>query len=376
MDSVKTPHIVIAYNGCWYVWNARRPLIRALQEKGYAVTVLAPRDEYTTRLTELGVGFRHIDIDAKGINPLKDIRTLFAYLKAYRELKPDILLQYTIKPNIYGSIAARFLKIPAINNVTGLGTAFERKGILQLVVRGLYRFAFASVERVFFQNRDDRELFLSGGLVKTEQQDLLPGSGVNPDYFQPQPRPEGPFTFLFVGRLLAAKGVEDFVKAARIVRGKEPETRILLVGPYDPADPYSADKGLIDAAVAEGCIELPGPTDEIRNYLAAADCVVLPSRYREGVPRSLLEAASMGKALIAADSIGTREPVADGINGYLCRPGEPEDLAEKMLTLRRLSSRELEQMGRASRQMIIDRFDEKIVINKYLKMVDYISGES
>ena len=372
MDSMTRPHILLIYNGCWYVWNARRPLIAALMEMGYRITVLAPRDEYSERLKALGVGFREISMDAKSVNPFRDLATFRELYRAYKAEKPQLVLHYTIKPNIYGSIAARFLKIPAVNNVTGLGAAFERKGPLQSLVRILYRFAFAKVPRVFFQNRDDQSLFLDGRLIRPEQADLLPGSGVNPDYFAPRPRPEGPFTFLFVGRMLKSKGVEEFIRAAGLVRDEYPETRFLLVGPYDAEDPYSADYALMQEAARAGTIELPGPTDEIRDYLAAADCVVLPSRYREGVPRSLLEAASMARPLIAADSVGTREPVTEGRNGYLCRPGDYEDLADKMKRIRGLSGEELASMGAASRAIIESRFNEEIVINKYREIVDHL----
>ncbi|WP_319559865.1 glycosyltransferase family 4 protein [Marispirochaeta sp.] len=365
-------HIVISYNGCWYVWNTRRPLIRALQDAGYRLSVVAPRDDYTEKLTGMGLGYREIELDAKGINPIRDLKTLARYKRVYRELSPSILLQYTIKPNIYGSIAAKGLGIPVINNITGLGTVFERPGPLQTAVRMLYRYAFSRAEKIFFQNPDDRRLFLDGKLIHENQTGLLPGSGVNPDYFSPRPRPEGPFCFLFVGRLLKAKGVEDFIAAAEIVKTRHPEIRFVLVGPYDSSDPWSADKNLLQSARDRDIIEVPGPTDEIRDALAAADCMVLPSRYREGIPRSLLEAASMAKPLIAADSVGTREPVRDGVNGYLCRPGEPGDLAAKMEQMLALSADELKAMGKASRALVKECFDEEIVINTYLQTVDDI----
>jgi len=365
-------HIVISYNGCWYIWNTRRPLLQTLQKAGYRISVVAPRDEYTEKLMEMGFGYREIKMDAKGINPLRDFLTLLSYKRIYREISPTIVLQYTIKPNIYGSIAAKGLGIPVINNITGLGTVFERPGPLQTAVCALYRYAFSRVHRIFFQNRDDRELFLDRRLVRTEQTGLLPGSGVNPEYFAPRPRPEGPFCFLFVGRLLKAKGVEDFIAAAEMVKPLHPEVRFVLVGPYDSNDPWSADDKLLRSAEKRGIIEVPGPTDEIREALAQADCMVLLSRYREGVPRSLLEAASMGKPLIAADSVGTREPVQDGTNGFLCRPGDIADLADKMERMLNLSEKEIEAMGKASRRRVKESFDETIVINTYLQTVDDI----
>jgi glycosyltransferase involved in cell wall biosynthesis len=359
--------VVISYNTSWYVWNFRMPLIAALRERGYEVVVLAPTDEYTARIVATGVAHRPLPLDAKGRNPLRELAAVAAFLRAYRELRPDLVLQYTIKPNIYGSIAARFLGIPAINNITGLGAAFEGAGPIRLVVRALYRFALGKVERVFFQNPDDREFFLRDGLVSEDRCGLLPGSGVDLAKFQPLPRGDGPFTFLFVGRLLKAKGVEDLVRAAAIVKAKMPEARIRLLGKRDDEDPGAADPRLLDEAAAAGIVELAGTADDVRHFLAASDCVVLPSYYREGTPRSLLEAAAMGKPLIAADSVGTREPVEAGKNGLLCRPRDGEDLAARMLELASAGGERLARMGAASRRIAEERFDEGIVIGAYLE---------
>lgn len=366
--------IVIAYNTSWYVWNFRMPLIAALKERGYGVVVLAPRDEYTQRIVAAGVAHRDIALDAKGKNPFRELAAMAAFRRAYRELRPTAVLHYTIKPNLYGSLAARFLGIPAIDNVTGLGAAFESGGLLELAVRALYRFAFAKVSRVFFQNPDDRALFLNGGLVREGQAELLPGSGVDLERFSPRPRGEGKFTFLYLGRLLKAKGVEDLILAARLARARLPESRVVLLGKRDDDDPGAADPRLLDEAAAEGTVELAGATDDVRPFIAAADCVVLPSYYREGTPRSLLEAAAMGKCLVAADSAGTREPVEEGVNGFLCRPRDPADLAQKMLAVAALSPGRLAEMGAASRRIAVESFDEEIVIGKYLAAVNELSG--
>lgn len=362
--------IVISYNTCWYVYNFRRPLIRALKAAGFQVAVVAPRDEYTDRIIAEGVLYRDIRMDGKGKNPLREIATLLSLRRIYRELKAELILHYTIKPNLYGSLAARSLGIPAINNVTGLGEAFTRGGLLELVAKILYRTAFAKVARVFFQNPDDQELFLREGLVRADQAILLPGSGVDSSRFSPLPRGDGPFTFLQVGRLLKAKGVEDFIAAARIVRQAYPETRFALLGRYEREDPASADPELVDGAIAEGVVEHWGEAEDVRPVIAKADCVVLPSYYREGTPRSLLEAAAMGKPLVAADSIGTRQPVAVGVNGFLHRPRDSADLAEKLLDMRRFEAAELAKMGEASRSLMIQRFEERIVLDAYLDAVE------
>lgn len=366
--------VVIAYNTCWYVYNFRMPLIRALTARGWRVTILAPRDDYTERVTAEGVGHRHIDLDARGTNPLRELKMVGVFKAAYRELEPAVALQYTIKPDIYGSIAARSLGIPVINTVTGLGTMFSG-GPKQILARLLYRFAFSRANLVVFQNTDDRALFVHGRMVREARTALLPGSGVDTERFSPRPRGEGPFTFLLAARLLRAKGVEDFIEAARLVRARRPDARFVLLGSHDPGDAEYADPAQLSRAVREGVVERPGHVDDVRSFIASADCMVLPSYYREGVPRSLLEAASMGKPLIAADSVGTREPVREGENGLLCRPRDPSDLAEKMEEMIAMSPERRAQMGAASRRYIKESFDEKIVIDAYLDAVERLAGE-
>lgn len=364
-------NITISSNTAWYVWNFRRPLIRTLREKGYHIVVLAPRDPYAEKLIQEGAEFWDIPIEAKGSNPLSEIKTLTAYFNAYRELKPLAALHYTIKPNLYGSIAARFFRIPVINNVTGLGTVFERGGPMELIVRILYKFAFAKVDRIFFQNRDDHALFIRYNLARKEQSDILPGSGVDLYRFVPEEFPGRkagePFIFLFVGRLLKAKGVEDLIAAAPLLREKHPQAKIILLGKRDDTDPTGADPRLLNRAVELGLIECGGTVDDVKPWLVKAHCVVLPSYYREGIPRSLLEAAAMGKPLIAADSVGTREPVMDGQNGFLCAPRNPRDLADKMIAMADLSLDRLKKMGTASRTLAENRFDERIVLDKYIQ---------
>jgi len=335
--------------------------------------VLAPRDQYTSRVTETGAAHRHIDLDPKGTNPFREVAAIGKFVTAYGELSPTIVLQYTIKPDIYGSIAARMRGIPVINNVTGLGAMFVG-GVRQALVRALYTFALSKAELTLFQNPDDLALFLKVGIVRPERTGLLPGSGVDSVRYSPQPRGEGPFTFLLAARLLRAKGVEDYLAAAREVKSRHTETRFVLAGSYDPDDRESADAELLARAERDGIVERFDHVDDIRPLMARADCVVLPSYYREGVPRSLLEAASMGKPLIAADSIGTREPIRDGVNGFLCRARDPVDLARKMEAMMAMSHEQRDSMGAASRSYMIQRFDERTVIQTYLDAIEHLVG--
>ena len=226
----------------------------------------------------------------------------------------------------------------------------------------------------FFQNPDDRALFLKHAIVKAERTALLPGSGIDPELFAPRPRGHGPFTFLLAARLLKAKGVEDFVTAARRVKATHGNARFVLAGSHDPQDSEYADSFMLSCAEKDRVVERVGHVDDIRPLIASADCVVLPSYYREGVPRSLLEAASMGKPLIAADSVGTREPVRDGENGLLCSPRNPTDLAAKMECMLEMSAELLAEMGSKSRRFMIERFDERVVIEKYLEEIERLAA--
>lgn len=370
---MRNNHIVISYNTCWYVYMFRLSLIRALLQKGWRVTVLAPRDEYTSRVMETGAEHRHIDLDPKGTNPLRELAAIRRFITAYRELSPAIVLQYTIKPDIYGSIAARLRGIPVVNNVTGLGAMFAG-GLKEALVRALYKFALSKAELTLFQNPDDHALFLKQRIVRPERTGLLPGSGVDSVRYSPQPRGEGPFTFLLAARLLRAKGVEEYIAAAREVKSRHGEARFLLAGNHDPQDSEYVDAGLLATACADRIVERRGHVEDIRPLMAHTDCVVLPSYYREGVPRSLLEAASMGKPLIAADSVGTREPVRDGVNGFLCRPRDSADLARKMEAMMAMSPSERSAMGDASRSYMIQRFDERTVIQTYLDAIERLIG--
>jgi glycosyltransferase involved in cell wall biosynthesis len=352
----------------------RRPLIRAFLRRGWRVTVVAPEDEYTNRVVETGAKHLHIDMDTKGTNPVRELFMVQRFRKAYHDLKPDVVLQYTIKPDIYGSIAARALGLPVINTITGLGTMFSG-GPKETLARLLYRYAFRSADLVLFQNEDDKALFIRSRIVCKERTGLVPGSGVDLDRFAPRPRGEGPFMFLMIGRLLKAKGVEHFIIAARRVKEQRPNVRFVLLGSHDPGDPECVDQKKLSQATVDGIVDHSGHVDDIRPILANADCVVLPSFYREGVPRSLLEAASMAKPLIAADSVGTREPVRDGVNGFLCKPRDPMDLAEKMERMMALDPQRRAEMGEASRRYMRERFDESTVIETYLRAAERLAGQ-
>jgi glycosyltransferase involved in cell wall biosynthesis len=358
--------IVLSANSDWNIANFRTGLIRALRGAGYEPAVLAPFDPAADRrMRELDVERIEVKIDRSGINPLADLRLLSEYRKLLKRLRPAAYLGYTIKPNIYGSMAAASLGIPAIPNVSGLGTAFIRAGPLQQIVTRLYRMAFRRAPAVFFQNGEDRQLFVDRHIVRADQAQVLPGSGVDLKRFAPAPVMDGPPVFLLVGRLLRDKGVIEFLEAARQLRVVLPDARFQLLGPIDDGNRTAVARVELDHWAAEGVVEYLGTTDDVRPFIAAATAVVLPS-YREGLPRSLLEAAAMARPLIAADVPGCRDVVEDGVNGYLCAVRDANSLASAMLRLAGLPGERRLAMGEAARRTVQERFSEKLVLTAYL----------
>jgi glycosyltransferase involved in cell wall biosynthesis len=363
---------VISINASWNVINFRTGLVKGLQRSGYRVVALTPTDAYSGRFAALGVEHVPIPIDSQGVSPAKDLGLLLRYLAALRRLRPAVYLGYTAKPNVYGSLAAHALGIPVINNVSGLGTAFIRKGLLTSVVSGLYRLAFRRSSTVFFQNPEDLNLFVGAGLVEGGKAALLPGSGVDLTRFAPGAAvrgAEGPFTFLLVARLLWDKGVGEYVEAARRVRERHSDVRFHLLGFLDVANRTAVPRSQVEQWVAEGLIDYLGHADDVRPYIAAADCVVLPS-YREGLPRTLLEAAAMGKPLIATDVPGCRHVAEDGVNGYLCTARDSASLATAMSRMLTLSDAERRALGTAARAKVEAEFDERRVVERYLEAIE------
>lgn len=335
-------------------------------QHGYAPVVVAPGNSgVDARINGLGVEWIRVDVDRSGLNPIADLRLLAQYRRILNRVRPIALLSFTAKPNIYGCLAARTTETAAIPNISGLGTAFMRTGPLRLLVAGLYRLALAKALTVFFQNPDDRKLFIEHRLVRADRARLLPGSGVNLERFASVAPSASATQFLFVGRLLGDKGVREFVAAARIVRLKHPDVRFRLLGPLDEGNRSAISRAELDAWINEGMVEYLGEVDDVRPYLAQATAVVLPS-YREGLPRTLLEAAAMARPLIATDVPGCRELIDDGGNGFLCRSRDPSSLADAMVRLAHLPAGERTAMGRASRKMVEERYSEQIVVQAYL----------
>ncbi len=363
------PKVVIALNTAWNLVNFRSGLIRALVDSGYEVVAVAPPDEYASRLAALGCRFVPLPMDNKGTHPGRDLLLLWRFYQVLRRERPGVYLGYTVKPNIYGSLASHALGIPVINNIAGLGAVFIKDSWLTRLVRGLYRLALSRSAKVFFQNDDDRQMFVSGGLVGQAVTDRLPGSGIDLDKFAPVILPsQSPTRFLLIARMLWDKGVGEFVEAAGLLKRRGTNADFCLLGFLDVQNPAAISRKQMDLWVQEGVVLYLGVSDDVRAMIAAADCVVLPS-YREGTPRTLLEAAAMGRPIITTDAVGCRDVVDDGMNGYLCRPRDADDLADKMERMAAMSLAERAAMGLRGREKVEREFDEKIVIGKYIDAI-------
>jgi glycosyltransferase involved in cell wall biosynthesis len=380
--------ILISINTSWNLYNFRAGLIRALVGAGYEVVIAAPPDDYSARLKDLGCRYVPLAMSNKGTNPFSDLWVLLRYWWLLHKERPSVFLGYTIKPNIYGSIAAHALGIPVINNITGLGAVFIKDTLLTKLVKRLYKFSLSKSSTVFFHNEDDRAMFIEAGLVPASITDRVPGSGVDLLKFAYQPvvekvilgrevldhvvsQPtdsEHKVKFILIARMLFDKGIREYVDAARTIKARYPNVEFNLLGFLDVQNPAAISRSQMNEWVSEGVVNYLGTTDDVRPFIQQADCVVLPS-YREGVPRSLLEAAAIGRPIITTQAIGCKEVVDDGVNGYLCQPRDAADLANKIEKMLLLSAEQRTEMGLRGREKIEREFDEKVVIGKYLRVL-------
>ena len=368
--------IAIISNASWNLYNFRLSLMKAMQNAGYEVVAIAPYDEYSKKIIDEGFEYQSITINAHGINPFQDMKTTIEFYQLLKNLSPDFICNYTIKPNVYASFVARVLNIKIINNIAGLGTLFIKEGAVTSIAKILYKASQSKVDRVFFQNREDFNFFVDAGLVNSANCDILPGSGVDTERFRPQEQPQrDTIRFLHISRMIWEKGIGQYVDAARIIKAKYPNVEFCLLGFLEPTNPGAISAKQMKAWVEEGVINYLGVSDDVDKVITTADCVVLPSYYREGTPKVLLESASSAKPIITTDNVGCRDVVDDGVNGYLCKPRSVVDLVEKMEMFLALTKEEKDAMGIKSREKVKNEFDEKIVIGKYLEVLSSYSEE-
>jgi glycosyltransferase involved in cell wall biosynthesis len=371
------PSIALVANTSWSIYKFRLYLIERLLKEGFHVFVLAPRDAYTSTFEHLeGLTYTPLHhLKGKTISPISDLLLYRELLLQYRTHRPDLIFHYTVKANLFGSLAAARAGIPSISIITGLGYSFSGDGWLQSAVKFLYRRALPGNAEVWFLNDDDRDIFTKEKLVSAEKTFLLPGEGVDTAEFFPMPYEPGKkeVTFLLIGRLIRHKGIYEFVQAASLLQQQGLPVRCQLLGFFDEDNPVAISREQVEAWTNNNLITYLGHTDHVAPFIEQADCIVLPS-YREGLPLSLLEGGSMCKALIAADTAGCRDIIEDGINGWLCKPKDGADLAEKMTAYYHLPADAKKRMGIAARTKVLEKYARERVTLIYLKKINARRG--
>lgn len=374
----QAPRIALVSNSSWYTWNFRLGLLRRLRELGAEVYVISPPDHYSTKLIAEGFHFVHLPIAVYGANPFSEWLSILRLIRIYKQYRLDFVFHYTAKPNVYGSIAAWWCGVPSIAIATGLGMLRDSsRNLSWWALLSLYKIASLLCSQLWFLNADDREFFLRRKLVAPRKTFVLPSEGVNIAWYRPAGKAhevQRPLRFLYAGRMVWSKGLAEFYQAARHFHAAGQGCSFHLVGFVVPDHPDAVSYDLIQKWQAQGIVRFHGETEDIRPYLAEADCVILPSFFGEGVPRILLEAAAMGKPIITTDFTGCREVVEHGVNGLLCRPRDAESLISAIEAFLCMPQEERRRMGWEGRKKVLRKFDEEIVIRHYLDALRQFLG--
>ena len=350
--------ILIIANSLGGLIGFRTELINHLQEDGHLVSVIVPKDNSDASV--LGnVDFHFVPMERRGMNPIKDIKLYFQYKKIIKAVKPDLIITYTIKCNVYGGFAARMTRTPYVANVTGLGTAFQGDGLLKKLVTFMNKFALKKAQTVFFENQVNLETFVSLKIIKESQAVKLNGAGVNLDKFSyVEPVDNGITDFIFIARIMKEKGIDELIYATnKLIADGIPFSLKILGGMEDNY------KDVINEFCKNEQVEYVGFVNDVRPYIAASDVSVLPS-YHEGMSNTLLESAAIGRPLITSDIPGCREAVIDGVSGYLCEKQNAESLYECMKQFALLPFEQKKEMGIQSRKIVEENFDKKTVVKK------------
>jgi glycosyltransferase involved in cell wall biosynthesis len=363
--------IVFSSNISWSIYNFRRGLLNELKKDGHEIFTVALEDEFSKKIQDLGFVHTNVTINNNSKNPFKDIYLVYQYYKIYKKIAPHIICHNAIKPNIYGTIAAGFLKIPVVNNISGLGTLFIKNSFSTKIAKFLYRISQRSASKVFFQNSDDLELFLKNKLIIKEKTLLIPGSGVNTQLFirdKEANKKNSKFTFLFIGRLIYDKGIREYVDAAQIIKDKYSNIQFNILGPIYHSNETAIKKSELENWQRKGFITYLGESNLVKEEMDKVNCIVLPS-YREGLSKVLIEASSMSLPIVTTNVPGCKDVVLDGETGFLCKVRDSVDLAIQMERIMSLSVDELNLMGVKGRKRAIELFDEKIIVKHYKDII-------
>ncbi len=371
----KKAKIAIVANSTWNIYNFRLNVIKLLIQNNFEVIVIAPVDHYISYLNQFSE-VRHVplrSLSRKSTNPLKDINLTRELYQIYQKENPDLVIHYTVKPNVYGGFAARRCGIKYLSTITGLGYTFLHDNFIRKVTQWLYRMAFRHSEKVIFENQDDRTLFIKEGIIRPEAGISLKGCGVDIQHFSPNGyvKPENTLIFTFIGRLLYDKGIDEFVRAAEIVKKDFPNAEFWVVGDIDEENPAAISHDQLLEWMQRRIIRYFGPTDDVRYYIKQSDCIVLPS-YREAIPRVVQEGMAMRKPIITTDTPGCREAVEEGKNGFLVPIKDAASLAQAMLRFRELSPEQKREMGEYGRQKAEREFDDRLISRQIFDIIEEV----
>jgi glycosyltransferase involved in cell wall biosynthesis len=369
--------IALVANSTWNIYNFRLNVIDKLLAEGHKVVVIAPIDEYL-EYKEKYPKVKHYSLrtlDRDSTNPFKDLLLVAELVRKYKKIKPDLILHYTNKPNIFGGVAAKIARIPSIAMVTGLGYAFIHNGWIKTITTFLYRITGSIHKKFIFENIEDRELFEDLKIIAPEQGVSIKGCGVNTTYFAPYPngvlKPGDEVIFTFIGRLLYDKGIKEFVLAAKSIKTKYPKVSFWIVGELDLENPATVDKEDLIEWTANDIVYYHGFQRDVRPFIAKSDCIVLPS-YREAIPRTITEGMAMGKPVITTDTAGCREAVDVGKNGFLVEVRDVISLHNTFEKFIQLTSDERHKMGDAGRQKALNEFDDRKIANAIYQEIEKI----
>lgn len=356
--------VLILTNSSVGLFAFRNELVLELVKK-YDVTVTFPDDEHEEELKQEGCKIIKTPINRRGVNPVEDMKLFFTYMKLLKNIKPDVVLTYTIKPNVYGGVACRLRKVPFLANITGLGAGLHDDGIIQKITKILYKQGIKGATAVFFQNRDNYEFFVNN-IAKKDNMYILPGSGVNTDRFSLLPWPKDSTEFIFIARIMKEKGIEEYLTCAEEIKKDYPDVVFNIVGPCE--EHY--EKQLAEANEA-GIIRYHGSVKDVRPFLEKVKCIIHPS-CSEGMSNVCLEAAASGRVVITTDSPGCIETVKDGETGFVFETKNAEKLIEAVRAFLKLRDESAKQMGLAGRSFVKENFDRAIVVNEYLSRIEQI----
>lgn len=359
--------VVILSNHHAYTYNFRKEIIQRLLDENYKVYLVLPYGEKVELLKQMGCEFINLPLDRRGMNPITDLKLILNYYKIIKKIKPDAVLSYTIKPNIYGGIVCRYLGIPFFPNITGLGSALEKESFIQKVLVQMYKVAYKKASCVFFQNGDNLRFF-NKKKIAIKNSRVIPGSGVNTQYFSLLPYPPSEtIEFLFISRIMKEKGIEQYLEAAMVIKEKYPNTKFHVLGFCE--EDY--EQRLLELQ-EKGIIQYHGMQIDVRKFLKISHCTIHPTYYPEGMSNVLLESASSGRPIITTNRSGCREVVDDGVNGYIVEQQDSQDLIEKIEKFLALTHEEKFQMGLAGRKKVEEEFDRKTVVNIYLEEINKV----